>query len=105
MAFEFVPTDWVWEKERDPARQERLRLVIVEIKRQAGEIAAPHGLKVEVPEGCFAVGVQGDSRTRTPVVFLIGPNPGWEEIAKVSNEITSRLPVNKVLLETARTTK
>ncbi|MEK7150646.1 MAG: hypothetical protein AAB783_00400 [Patescibacteria group bacterium] len=73
-----------------------------EILARANEIAQRYGLSVEIPEGIQSVGVGGDERTYTPIVFLIGPFPGWEVIEKISSEISSTLPINRVTYQIAK---
>lgn len=76
-----------------------------EALRIAREIAAQHNLAVEFlsdDEKVRTVGVQGDNRTYARPVALTGEFPGWEVIAKVSSEISSRTPINRVTWEVAR---
>lgn len=73
-----------------------------EIIRIANEIAGPFGLKAEIFPDIYSVGVQGDEKTYLPVMNLIGPFPGNKALEKISNEITSRLPVNRVTIQIAK---
>ncbi len=72
-----------------------------EILKIATEIVVPYGLEVEIFPDIFSVGVQGDSRTYTPVVNLIGPFPGHEVLAKISTEISNTALVNRVTFQLA----
>jgi GMP synthase PP-ATPase subunit len=72
-----------------------------EILLQINQIAAPFGLTAEYLEGIQTVGVQGDDRSYTPTVVLIGPHPGDEELAALSNMITNDTLVNRVTFELA----
>lgn len=73
--------------------EERLRVIAA-----ANKISLPHGLVSDLLGGgeIMSTGVQGDARTYTPVIVLIGWFPGWEVLSKVSNQITNTLPVNRV---------
>jgi GMP synthase PP-ATPase subunit len=73
-----------------------------EIIRIANEIARPFNLKAEIFPDIYSVGVQGDEGTYSPVVNLVGPFPGNKALEKISNEITSRLPVNRVTIQIAK---
>ncbi len=73
-----------------------------EVLRIANEIAAQFGLKAEIFTDTKSVGVQGDAKTYLPVINLVGPFPGHDALTKISNEITSRLPVNRVTIEIVR---
>ena len=73
-----------------------------EILRKANKIAGRHGLKAEFLGDITSVGVGGDVRTDTLVICLIGPPPGWDVLAEISNAITNTLHINRVTFETAR---
>ena len=73
-----------------------------EILIMANEIAARYGLKVEISEDVMSVGVQGDNRTYTRIIILIGKFPGYEALEAISTEITNTLEINRVLFETVR---
>lgn len=73
-----------------------------EILRIANEIAIPYGLKAEIFPDIFSVGVQGDGRTYTPVIVLVGLFPGHDVWDYISREISSRTSVNRVTVEIAR---
>jgi len=105
MPFEFKPSDWDWSDVHQgltEERRERSRLVVAEIVKRVGEIVEPHGLAVEVPEGIFSAGVQGDAKTYTPIVMLSGPFPGHEVLAKLSSKISNTVPANRVTFEFGR---
>ncbi len=78
-----------------------------EILKRANEICAPHNIKAEILGGIKSVGVQGDGRTYTPVICLILDEKfsDWEIFAKLSNQISSELPINRITLEMARLKK
>lgn len=78
------------------------RMTNEEILAKANEIATRHGLSVEFLGNIQSVGVQGDNRTYTPVLVLVGLFPGWEIIEAVSTEITNTVDVNRVTYELAR---
>lgn len=73
-----------------------------EILRISNEIATPYDLRAEIFPDIFSVGVQGDERTYSPVVNLIGPFPGHDVLDHISYEISSRTPVNRVTIEIAK---
>ncbi len=70
-----------------------------EILRKANEIVAPYGLRAEIFPDLLSVGVQGDNRTYTPIINLIGPHPGNEVLSKLSTEISNTLPINRVTIQ------
>ncbi len=70
-----------------------------EILQKANELVAPYGLRAEIFPDLFSVGVQGDGRTYTPIINLIGPHPGDEVLKKLSTEISNTLPVNRVTIQ------
>jgi GMP synthase PP-ATPase subunit len=70
-----------------------------EIVRKAGEIAKPYNLKAEMLEGINSVGVVGDTRSYDPVIVLIGQFPGYEVLAKISQEITNTLAISRVTFQ------
>ena len=72
------------------------------LQRRINEILSKWGLSCEIPEGLRSVGIGGDCRTYTLVVFLRGPFPGDDVLAKVSSEITNRFPINRVLFEISK---
>lgn len=72
-----------------------------DILRVANQIAAPHGLRAEVPPGVKSVGVAGDSRTYKSVVVLTGRFPGHDVLASVSTEISNRTEGCRVTFEFA----
>ena len=74
-----------------------------EILQRVTEMVAPHGLRAEIFPGIFSVGVQGDDRTYTPVVNLIGPHPGNDVLATLGTRISNELPINRVTFEIACT--
>jgi len=61
-------------------------------------IANPFGLEAEIFDA-FSVGVGGDIRTYTPIMNVRGVFPGHDALAKISEEITSTLPINRVTFE------
>lgn len=69
-----------------------------EILRRANELVASYGLRAEIMPGIFSVGVQGDGRTYTPVIELIGTHPGNELLRKISTELSNTLPINRVTI-------
>jgi hypothetical protein len=71
-----------------------------EILRQINDIVRPYWLSAEYSEA-HSVGVQGDARTYTPVIVLVGPYPGHLILRKLSNKITNNTPVNRVTFELA----
>jgi hypothetical protein len=73
-----------------------------EIVAAANVIVAPHGLQAEILGGIKRVGVQGDERTYGPVLVLTGPYPTNEVLAEISSQLTNKLPVTGVTIETAR---
>lgn len=74
-----------------------------QVLEQANELSQPYGLRAEFVAGgeIMTVGVQGDDRSYTPVIVLIGPDPGQEVLASLSTRITNALPVNRVTWELA----
>lgn len=62
-----------------------------EIVECINQIVCPHRLYAEIPPDIRSVGVGGDERTYLPIVFLVGPFPGWEILAELSSEITNTL--------------
>lgn len=73
-----------------------------EVLAQISRIVASHGLSAEYLPDIFSVGVQGDDRTYSRVVVLVGPFPGWDALAELSSRISNETPVNKVTFELAR---
>ena len=73
----------------------------VEILEQINVLAAPYGLRAEYLGNFSTVGVQGDDRSYTPTVVLIGPHPGDEDLAALSRAISNNTPVNRVTFELA----
>lgn len=75
-----------------------------EILKKANEICAPHNIKAEFLGENKTVGVQGDNRTYTFVICLIFQEEfrNWEILEKLSNQISSELPINRITLEIAR---
>lgn len=72
-----------------------------EILSRVNEIVAPYKLVAEIFGGIRSVGVQGDERSYTPVVNLIGPFPGWETLDTIKSEISNTLPINRVTYQIA----
>ena len=66
---------------------------------KANEIAKPHGLRAEFLSDALSVGVQGDERTHTRVINVIGQFPGWGVLEKISTSITNATGVNRVTYE------
>jgi len=73
-----------------------------EILDKANAIVGAHGLRAEFLGDVMSVGVQGDNRTYTRVLCLIGPNPGNETLAALSTEITNTIKINRVSYELVR---
>lgn len=65
----------------------------------ANEIVSLYGLTAEFLGKAMAVGVVGDNRAYTPVINLRGPFPGYEILAKLSNELSNSLPITKITYE------
>jgi len=79
----------------DPS--EIVTLESYEILTKANELASAYGLKAEfLSDDAFSVGVQGDQRTYTPVINLIGPWPGNDVLRRLSTEISNTVKVNRV---------
>lgn len=76
------------------------------VLRQANEIAAPHGFRVEYFPGeegpITSVGVEGDERVDLPVVCLTGDSTDQELWATLSARLTNELPIGRVTVELAR---
>lgn len=78
-----------------------------EVLAACNGIVAAHGLRCSFLEGvrrggvAMAVGVTGDARAYTPVINLKGPFPGYNELARLSTEISNTLPIIKVTYELA----
>ena len=72
-----------------------------EILKRANKIVAPYGLRAEILGDIHSVGVGGDTRSYTPVINLIGPHPGNEVLAQLSNKIGNELPINRVTFQLA----
>lgn len=70
-----------------------------EILYRANEMVAPYGLRAELFPDIWSVGVQGDQRTFTQIVNLIGPHPGNDTLAMLSTKICNELPINRVTFE------
>lgn len=70
-----------------------------EILQKANEMIASHGLTAEILPDLFSVGVQGDGRTYTPILNLIGPHPGNDVLKKLSTELSNNLPINRVTIQ------
>ncbi len=70
-----------------------------QVEAKANAIAIPEGLVANLlGDGEIqSTGVQGDARTYTPVIVLIGMFPGWATLTKVSQAITNSLPINRVI--------
>ncbi len=68
----------------------------------ANEIVAPYDLIAEFLGDVRTVGVQGDYRTYTRAIVLIGPFPGWDVLALLSTEISNRTPISRVNFEIAK---
>ena len=81
-------------KRKDTARRWREKVL-----KSARKIAAEYGLDVEFLGDAMSVGVGGDDRTYTPVLVLIGPHPGDEQLSQLSTKLTNELPVNRVTFE------
>lgn len=60
------------------------------------------GLFCEIPDGLKSVGVGGDCRTYTSVVFLRGPFPGYDALVDICSEITGKFDINRVLFEVGK---
>jgi hypothetical protein len=69
-----------------------------EILARANPLVAANGLQAEFLEA-QSVGVQGDNRTYTDVMVLVGPHPGNEVLAELVSKICSSLPINRVTYE------
>jgi hypothetical protein len=100
----FEKSDWDWSDANQDGglsreRLERYELLLADIKRRVEEIISLHDLTVDVPRGIFAVGVQGDERSYTPVVILRGQMPEKLVLDKISNKISNTLPVSRVTFE------
>jgi hypothetical protein len=79
----------------DPS--EIVALESYEILVKANELASAYGLKAELlSDDAFSVGVQGDQRTYTPVITLVGPWPGNVALRRLSTEICNTVKVNRV---------
>lgn len=72
-----------------------------QILAQINDIVRPYWLSAEYLEGIQTVGVQGDDRSYTPAVVLVGPFPGYQILGKLSNRISNETPVNRVTFEAA----
>lgn len=71
-----------------------------ELLRKANELVAPYRLKAEfLGDDVHSVGVQGDQRTYTRVINLIGEYPGADVLRKVSSEISGILRINRTTIE------
>lgn len=71
------------------------------VLKAANELAESHGLRAEfIAHGeIMTVGVQGDDRSYTPVIVLIGPDPGQEVRASLSTRIIEILSVESRYVE------
>jgi hypothetical protein len=104
MVFKDADYDWSdWHKgltlERQKRYQEVIDAIFVGLETILKENHEGHDINAQVPEGVFAVGVQGDKRTYCPVVFLTyGEFPGYDHISRISTAISNTLPVNRVTL-------
>lgn len=79
----------------DPS--EIVTLEAYETLAKANELASVHGLKAEfLSDDALSVGVQGDQRTYTPVINLVGPWPGDDVLRRLSTEISNTVKVNRV---------
>ena len=70
------------------------------ILEEVAKLVTPFGLHAEILDDVFTVGGGGDNRSYTPVVVLVGPNPGWEVLKELSGQISNTLPINRVTYET-----
>ena len=70
-----------------------------EIVLAVKEIVEKYYLQAECLDNIFTVGVGGDERTYAPAFVLVGPFPGYDVLAKVSSEISNKLPVNRVTFQ------
>lgn len=84
----------------------RLELDAQEIERQKAEmlvainaLAGEYGLKAEFLGDAHSVGVQGDARTYTPVVVLMGPHPGDDKLAELGSKIWNSVHINRVTFD------
>ena len=102
MEFEKGDWDWSdWHHGLSVERQRRYHALTEEIARRVTGIVARYHLLASVPEGIFSTGVQGDERTYTPIVMLIGKMPDYDVLEKISSEITNTMPVNRVVISIA----
>ena len=69
------------------------------IIEEVDKIVAPYGLHAEILGDRCSVGVGGDERSYTLTVNLIGVFPGNEVLARLSSEISSTLPINRVTFQ------
>lgn len=72
-----------------------------ELARAANEMVREYGLRAEVFPGVRSVGVQGDDRTYTPAINLIGPHPGNQKLKEISTRLTNELRINRVTFQVA----
>jgi hypothetical protein len=62
-------------------------------------VVRPHGCRV-VGIGPEAVNVVGDARAYVPAVVVAFPSGmGWEEVGRISSDVTNRVRVSRVLME------
>ena len=66
---------------------------------QINVLAFKHGLRAEFIGDIRSVGVQGDARTYTPVVVLIGQYPGDEQLDELGRKIWNSVNVNRVAFD------
>ena len=71
-----------------------------QILEEINKLTKPYGLRAEYLDASSVV-VQGDARTYTPAIVLIGPHPGDSKLEEISSMITNQTPVNRVTLELA----
>lgn len=71
----------------------------VEMLMQINVLATKYGLRAEFVGDIRSVGVQGDARTYTPAVVLIGPYPGDEQLDELSRKIWNGVNVNRVTFD------
>ena len=74
-----------------------------ELLEKTNKIVEPYGLTAEILPDISSVGVQGDSRTYSPVMVLKGPFPGWDILEKLSTEISNTTQVNRVTYDATPT--
>jgi hypothetical protein len=70
-----------------------------QIMLRAKPIAQAEGLQVEFLGDAESVGVQGDFRTYTDVLVLMGESEDYEMLTKLTSKIYGTLPINRVAIE------